>query len=172
MRKYLVIYEEAVSHIWLCNRSNLDFLIYEKIFLFFFIRAVWALFDTVVWLHLVDINNKSACMLRYRVCTYVLAGWDLSECLTAKDVVATVLGSIPASSDTVESEGRQMKQCWILYIEKIQRNPPLKCTGLGFDRLHITAVCKTTHTVIRFMSVSAKFGTCTVVDLYGNTFWI
>ncbi len=25
--------------------------------------------------------------------------------------VATVLGSIPASSDTVESEGRQMKQC-------------------------------------------------------------
>ncbi len=26
-------------------------------------------------------------------------------------VVATVLGSIPVSSDTVESEGRQMKQC-------------------------------------------------------------
>jgi hypothetical protein len=25
--------------------------------------------------------------------------------------VATVLGSIPASFDTVESEGRQMKQC-------------------------------------------------------------
>jgi hypothetical protein len=25
--------------------------------------------------------------------------------------VATVLGTIPASSDTVESEGRQMKQC-------------------------------------------------------------
>jgi hypothetical protein len=25
--------------------------------------------------------------------------------------VATVLGWIPASSDTVESEGRQMKQC-------------------------------------------------------------
>ncbi len=31
MRKYLVIYEEAVSHKWLCNRSLLDFLIYEKI---------------------------------------------------------------------------------------------------------------------------------------------
>ncbi len=26
--------------------------------------------------------------------------------------VATVLGSIPETSDTVESEGRQMKQCW------------------------------------------------------------
>ncbi len=29
--------------------------------------------------------------------------------------VATVLGSNPASSDTVKSEGRQMKQCWIKY---------------------------------------------------------
>jgi hypothetical protein len=32
------------------------------------------------------------------------------ERLTAHAEVATVLGSIPASSDTVESEGRQMKQ--------------------------------------------------------------
>ncbi len=39
MRKYLVIYEEAVSHIWLCNRSLLDFLIYEENFVFFF--PVW-----------------------------------------------------------------------------------------------------------------------------------
>jgi hypothetical protein len=31
--------------------------------------------------------------------------------LTANDEVATVLGSIPASSNIVESEGRQMKQC-------------------------------------------------------------
>jgi hypothetical protein len=31
--------------------------------------------------------------------------------LTANAKVETVLGSIPASSDTVESEGRQMKQC-------------------------------------------------------------
>ncbi len=46
-------------------------------------------------------------------------GWDLSdwlERLTANAKVATVLGSIPASSDTVESEGRQMKQCWKLSI--------------------------------------------------------
>ncbi len=50
-----------------------------------------------------------------------VGGWDLAEWLerqTANTVVATVLGSIPASSDTVESEGRQMKQCWILYITK------------------------------------------------------
>jgi hypothetical protein len=29
------------------------------------------------------------------------------------------LASIPASSDTVESEGRQMKQCWIKFLFKI-----------------------------------------------------
>ncbi len=38
-----------------------------------------------------------------------LAQW--LERLTANALVATVLGSIPASVGTVESEGRQMKQC-------------------------------------------------------------
>jgi hypothetical protein len=33
------------------------------------------------------------------------------ERLAANAKVATVLGAIPASSDAVESEGRQMKQC-------------------------------------------------------------
>ncbi len=32
MSKYLVIYEEAVSYIWLCNRSLLDFIVYEDFF--------------------------------------------------------------------------------------------------------------------------------------------
>ncbi len=43
-------------------------------------------------------------------------GWDLAELLERLAVNAkgaTVLGSIPESSDTVESEGRKMKQCWI-----------------------------------------------------------
>jgi hypothetical protein len=39
MRKYLVIYEEAVSQIWLCNRSILNFLIYEENLIFFFISV-------------------------------------------------------------------------------------------------------------------------------------
>jgi hypothetical protein len=30
----------------------------------------------------------------------------------------TVLGSIPASSGSVESEGWQMKQCWITYVKR------------------------------------------------------
>jgi hypothetical protein len=33
--------------------------------------------------------------------------------------VATVLGSIPTSSGTVESEGRQLKQCWKIKYKKI-----------------------------------------------------
>jgi len=40
-------------------------------------------------------------------------GWDLVEWLDRLAVdakIATVLGSILASTDTVESEGRQMKQ--------------------------------------------------------------
>jgi hypothetical protein len=39
MSKYFPIYEEAVSHILLCNCSILNFLIYEEILIFFFISA-------------------------------------------------------------------------------------------------------------------------------------
>ncbi len=34
--------------------------------------------------------------------------------------VATFLGSIPLSSDTVESEGRQIKQCLKKYLKNIK----------------------------------------------------
>jgi|688.fasta_scaffold1876314_1 hypothetical protein len=39
MHKYLTIYEEAVSHIRLCNRSLLNFLIYEENSIFFYISV-------------------------------------------------------------------------------------------------------------------------------------
>ncbi len=39
MRKYFPIYEEAVSHIWLCNCSTLNFPVYEENFIFFFISV-------------------------------------------------------------------------------------------------------------------------------------
>ncbi len=51
---------------------------------------------------------------------------DLAEWLkrlSANAKVATVLGSIPASSDTVDSEGRQTKHRWINYRAK---NSPWK----------------------------------------------
>jgi hypothetical protein len=40
------------------------------------------------------------------------------EHLTASADVVIAMGSIPASSDTEESEGRQMKQCGIMYFKK------------------------------------------------------
>ncbi len=39
MRNYFPIYEEAVSQIWLCNCSILNFLIYEENVIFFFISV-------------------------------------------------------------------------------------------------------------------------------------
>ncbi len=54
------------------------------------------------------IYNIRICTNKRMICGSDLAEW--LEGLTANDVVAIGLGSIPASSDTVESEGRQMKQ--------------------------------------------------------------
>ncbi len=58
------------------------------------------------------------CMVFCVLYVCFLGGWDLTEWLerlTANAEVATVLGSISASSDTVE--GRQMKQCWIKQLK-------------------------------------------------------
>jgi hypothetical protein len=58
-----------------------------------------------------------------------ICGWDLAEwleCLTANAIVTTVLGLIPASSGTVDSEVRQTKQFWIKYWEKKNLKIPLK----------------------------------------------
>ncbi len=40
MRKYFPVYEEAVFHIWLCNCSILNFLIYEEKLIVFFISVL------------------------------------------------------------------------------------------------------------------------------------
>ncbi len=67
-------------------------------------------------------RDKKQSMIDLREC-----GWDLAEYLqrlTANKKLATVLGLIPASSDTVESERRQMKQFWIKYWKK-SKNPPV-----------------------------------------------
>ncbi len=50
-----------------------------------------------------------------------LGEWLESLAVNAK--VATVLGSISASSDTVKSEGRHMTQYWITYIPIIIQYP-------------------------------------------------
>ncbi len=48
---------------------------------------------------------------RYYRCSTVMARKARCKCYKG-------LGSIPASSYTVESEGRLMKQCWLQFIEK------------------------------------------------------
>ncbi len=81
--------------------------------------------ETLVLLSMYTVCVRRFCRWTLKSCGWDLAcGWDLSywlEWLTANAEVATVLGSILASSDTAESEGRQMKQCWIQYIE-IKKN--------------------------------------------------
>ncbi len=54
-------------------------------------------------------------------------GWDIAKWLERLDVnakVAPILGSIPAPSDTVESEGRKMKKCWITYFTRKTKEIP------------------------------------------------
>ncbi len=65
------------------------------------------------------LSNKSQSNYNYFYAGRVSCGWELTKWLanlTANVKVATVLGSYPASSDTVELEGRQMKQGWINYF--------------------------------------------------------
>jgi hypothetical protein len=57
---------------------------------------------TYKWYRSIFLLNSSKRMRSNRV---------VREHLTADAQVTTVLGSIPAYSDTVECEGRQIKQC-------------------------------------------------------------
>ncbi len=69
-----------------------------------------------------SIYDLAECGWDLAKCGWDLAwcGWDLASWLdrqTANNEDATVLGSIPVFSDTMESEGRQIKQCWIKYCK-------------------------------------------------------
>ncbi len=60
MLKYLIIYEEAVNHIWLCNWSILNFLIYEESLIFFFISALRRLALLLCsWAYFLSLSFKS-----------------------------------------------------------------------------------------------------------------
>jgi hypothetical protein len=66
--------------------------------------------------------------------------------------VATLLGSIPASTDTVESEGRQEKQSGIKYL-KIPRIPQKKSMpSLAACSLFISLYCVVKSSVFVFQS--------------------
>ncbi len=55
MRKYLTIYEEAVSHIWLCNWFLQNFLTYEDNLIFVFISVEY---HTVVYMNQIHLSQK------------------------------------------------------------------------------------------------------------------
>ncbi len=55
-----------------------------------------------------------------------------SRVVRASDCQSRVLGSIPTSSDTTESERRQMNQCWIKYIKHYKKIPLFNVTKTTF----------------------------------------
>jgi hypothetical protein len=79
----------------------------------------------------------------HQTCMSTHSGWDLAEWIERLAVnakIATVLGSTPASSETVESEGRRMKQCWITYMKKTTNSPFMYiCTV--FNLVHSQILC-------------------------------
>ncbi len=57
---------------------------------------------------------------------------EILEPLTANTKVLTVLGLIPTSSGTMESEGWQMKQCLIKYMKKVVMLKMVSKTAAGY----------------------------------------
>jgi hypothetical protein len=55
------MYEEAVSHIRLCNRSLLDFLTYEENFVFFFISVSTLFTHTEIKLTVASTVEENSC---------------------------------------------------------------------------------------------------------------
>ncbi len=103
------------------------------------------------------------------------SGWDVAEWLerlTANAKVATVLGSIPASSVTVESEGRQMKQCWIQYKEKNLKNPPVNFHVFCFYRSCRSRQRDIKLTINLILLLQKKFGHEDVLHKYKFIFII
>ncbi len=60
MRKFFPIYEEAVRHLWLCNCSILNFLIYEENLIFFFLSVYPVHLFVDVLVDHADSKNKLA----------------------------------------------------------------------------------------------------------------
>ncbi len=72
------------------------------------------------------------------------------ERLAVNAEVATILGSIPAISDTVKSEGLQVNQCWIMYMYKSVGR--MICTYLSTVPVFLNVCRKCFFTV--FLSVA------------------
>ncbi len=103
--------------------------------------------------------------------------------------VATNLCWIPASSDIVESEGRQMKQCWITYIkDDISFLAVRELTGYTYigrdetgsvhlpgDRMFFPWTGRSSFFHLGFwpswLNVRQKAAVTTLCTLWGNCWW-
>ncbi len=86
-------------------------------------------------------------------------GWDLAKWLehpavNAKE--ATVLGSISASSDTVESEGRQMTRCWITVSNRKTKKSPSQVGRHQFYVWSCSLACLSALIVAAGMDLSSS----------------
>jgi|LakMenEpi03Aug12_release.lakeMendotaPanAssembly.Ray.scaffolds.fasta_scaffold615926_1 hypothetical protein len=72
---------------------------------------------STTWLNL--INNWAISHPLLGNILWMRSSWEVraSDCKYQNTKVVKVQGSISQSSNTMESEGRQMKQCWILYLK-------------------------------------------------------
>jgi hypothetical protein len=83
------------------------------------------------------------CRITYTPFTVYL---DMTSTKCGRDLVEwserlTVLGSILLSSVTVESEKRQMKQCWIKYFKNNNKNHPLYIWWQSEGRNNVVRCC-------------------------------
>ncbi len=94
-------YEEAVSHIWLCNRALLDFHIYEENIVFFLI-SVYKLYDWVWLIRTSAIHNLTlildsisirVCVVKILITKFRILQLNILYCLKALYCTKSVEGT-------------------------------------------------------------------------------
>ncbi len=79
----------------------------------------------------------------------IRTSWRVKEPLNVNGNVATVLGSIPASSDTAESARQRMKQCWIKYFKESHQSLFRELAERYLSRLSFVSLRYIATTTIR-----------------------
>jgi hypothetical protein len=124
-------------------------------FLDIHLKTKWTVFPDICFMVLIWMK---VCVFLVLISTARYSGWDLAECgwdlsewlecLTANANVATVLGSIAASSDTMESEERQMETVLNEVVKKSQKSSVKKRKEKKVTQLSSILDCKNDkHTV-------------------------
>jgi hypothetical protein len=118
---FAVVYIQHLLHLLFILLSCFVFLMSKNLLSYPFIPHFAAVLEFLCFLNLSPlVVNHYSCVfplqLFCRKAIIFISGWDLAEWfghLTAHATVATVLGSMSASSDTLESDRQKIKQRWI-----------------------------------------------------------